>query len=382
MRSAAIVAVIFVMLNILACKVSSDRHDSSPSMNQNHHPSMKGVCWVGGDSISHYNFDDLTSAGSNWISQTPFAFQPDIYGPELRMNTDRAWWGETDRGIAHTTQLAKQHGVKVMLKPHIWLRTDDGKWRSDIAMKNEADWQAWFANYEIMIMHYAKLAERHQIESLCIGAELYQTTKQHPEKWRAMIKRIRSVYSGQLTYAANWYQEYEELSFWDALDYIGIQAYFPLSNSENPSKAELKSSWRKYKKSILKVSEKYNKKVVFTEIGYKNTADSAKEPWTWPQNMDKATVVASNELQVTLYEAMFESLYHEEWVDGFFIWKWFHTTYKYKDFKEYLLAREARFDSLRRVRKWRDRPKVYFTPQHTPALDILTLWYTKHQLSS
>lgn len=367
--------IVFVF-QLAACKIANDNWTSSPTMNTSHHPSKKGVCWVGGDSIGIYNFNDLQTIGGNWISQTPFAWQPDIYGPELNLNTDRAWWGETDRGIRHTAELAREKGIKTMLKPHIWLRSKDGKWRSDIEMKNENDWDEWFANYEIMIMHYARLAQKINIESLCIGTELYLTTKHHPDKWRAIIHNIKEVYDGELTYAANWYKEFEEVDFWDELDYIGIQAYFPLSKSDNPEKKVLLEQWAKHKKSIKKVSDKFDKPVVFTEIGYKNTADSAREPWAWPQNLDKATVSRSDETQIALYEAMFEALYHEEWVDGFFIWKWFHTTFRYKDFSEYFTAREARYDSLRRVRKWGDRPKVYFTPQHTEALNILADWYT------
>lgn len=382
MKLALYTSLVCIFLSTITCKVSSDQHDSTSTMTESHYPSMRGVCWVAGDSIGTHNFDDLMAIGGNWISQTPFAWQPDIYGPALHLNNDRAWWGEADRGIIHTTELAKQNGIKVMLKPHIWLRSADGKWRSDLAMKNEADWDLWFANYEVMILHYAELAERMQMESLCIGTELHQTTKHHPERWRAIIKKIRAIYSGDLTYAANWYKEYEEISFWDELDYIGIQGYFPLSDKENPTKADLKAAWSKHKKDIYKIAEKFDKKVVFTEIGYKNTADSAKEPWTWPQKLDKKTVITSNEMQIKLYEAMFESLYHEQWVDGFFIWKWFHTTHKYKDFKEYFVAREARYDSLRRVRKWGDRPKVYFTPQHTPALDVLKDWYLKPKATS
>jgi len=366
-----------VIFTVVRCKVSTDHLDNAKTYNENHNPSKLGVCWVGGDSISHYNFNDLLNTGGNWISQTPFAWQPDIYGPELHLNNDRAWWGEADKGIIHTTQLAKSKNIKTMLKPHIWLRVSDGKWRSDLEMKTDADWNTWFDNYETMIMHYATLAERLDIEALCIGTELYQTTKQHPEKWVDLISNIREVYSGELTYAANWYKEFEEIEFWDQLDYIGIQAYFPLSNKDKPSKNEILNNWKKHKQSMYQVAEKFNKKIVFTEIGYKNTADSAREPWSWPQNLDKESVTQSNETQVALYQAMFESLYHEEWVDGFFIWKWFHTTFRYQNFEEYFIAREARYDSLRRVRKWGDRPKVYFTPQHTEAIDILKEWYTK-----
>jgi len=369
-----------VLILFLSCRAPNDHLDTSKTYNENHKPSKLGVCWVGGDSISYHNFDSLLEHGGNWISQTPFAWQPDIYGPEIQLNNDRAWWGEADRGIKHTTAIAKSKNIKTMLKPHIWLRMSDGKWRSDLAMKNEQDWDSWFQNYEVMILHYANLAESLDIEALCIGTELYQTTKQHPDKWTDLISKVRNVYSGELTYAANWYKEFEEIEFWDQLDYIGIQAYFPLSKTDNPSKDEIVKNWKKHKSSIFEIAQKFNKKVVFTEVGYKNTADSAKEPWSWPQNLAKDAVTKSDETQIALYQAMFECLYHEEWMDGFFIWKWFHTTYRYQNFEEYFIAREARYDSLRRVRKWGDRPKVYFTPQHTKAKDVLKEWYTKSKV--
>jgi len=361
------------------CKVTDDNHYSkSTTASLDHNPSRLGVCWVAGDSITNHNFDQLKDVHANWISQTPFAWQPDIHGPEIHLNNDRAWWGEADRGLIHTTQIAQEEGIKVMLKPHIWLRSANGKWRSDLEMKNEEDWDIWFNNYEIMIMHYAELAQSMDIESLCIGTELHLTTKHHPEKWRAIIHKIRDIYDGELTYAANWYKEYEDITFWDELDYIGIQAYFPLSTSEEPSKEELLQNWEKHKHAMKKVADKYNKKIVFTEIGYKNTADSAIEPWTWPQKMDRETVKQSDQTQINLYEAMFEALYYETWVDGFFIWKWFNTTHKHKDFAEYFKAREARYDSLRRVRNRPERPNVYFTPQRTKAIDVLRDWYGKN----
>ena len=374
---------VIVSLVYLHCKVPDGNHFQQSNIsfdqidNLDHHPSKLGVCWVGGDSVSYHNIDQLTEVNGNWISQTPFAWQPDIFGPELHLNTDRAWWGEADRGLIHTTKIAKEKGVKVMLKPHIWIRSANGKWRSDLKMKSDEDWDKWFANYETMIMHYANLAQTHQIEALCIGTELHLTTKFHPDRWRAMIRKIRNVYDGELTYAANWYKEFEDITFWDDLDYIGVQAYFPLSHSENPSKEELVKSWEKHKHAMKKVADTYNKKIVLTEIGYKNTADSAIKPWTWPQNLELEKVVKSDQTQINLYEAMFESLYHEPWIDGFFIWKWFHSTHRYKDFPAYFTARQARFDSLRRVRKWGERPKVYFTPQRTEAIHVLKDWYGK-----
>jgi len=358
---------------ILAC--GSQGKNSKEVIDKSASPSMKGVCWVGGDSIAMHNFDQLLQIGGNWISQTPFGWQPQYNKPELRLNNERAWWGEADRGIIHTTNLAKQKGIKTILKPHIWLRTD-GKWRSDIEMQSKSEWEQWFRNYEAFIMHYARLAQQLNIEALCIGTELYITTRDHPKKWRLLIDKIRDVYDGQLTYAANWYKEYEEISFWDELDFIGIQGYFPLTKKEYPSKKDIMKGWKTHKSSIEKISKKYGKKVVFTEIGFKNTADSAKEPWTWPQQMDPSKVQISDETQILCYEAMFESLWNESWVDGFFIWKWFHTTYRHKDFEVFFAKQQARRDSFHKARNRKIRPRVYFTPQHTRALEVLSKWFS------
>jgi len=376
---------IFIYLILLTClglwmyssSCSTSQIDNNHlNWNTAHIPDKKGVCWVGGDSINIHNYDELIEVGANWISQTPFGWQDGINNPIIHMRTERAWWGESDRGIIHTTKLAKERGIKTMLKPHLWIRNANGKWRSDIAMDSSEDWDSWFENYEILIMHYARLAETAGIESLCLGTELHLATSLYPNKWRAIIGKVRQVYSGELTYAANWYKEYEDISFWDELDYIGIQAYFPLSNNEEVELDELLFSWLKHKKAIKRISDRYNKRVIFTEIGYKNTTDSAIEPWTWPQNLEKDEVVRSDDTQIVLYQAMFESLFHETWVDGIFIWKWFHTTYKFDEFTKYFKAREARFDSLRRVRNRKERPKIYFTPQTTAAIEVLKQWYS------
>ena len=342
-------------------------------------PKMKGVCWVAGDSIADHNIDDLLDVGADWISQTPFAWMGDYQSPDIGMNSDRVGWGESDHGLGHTAGLAREKGVKSMLKPHIWLRGREGKWRSDIAMTNEKDWETWFGNYGMIMLHYAHLAEESNMEALCIGTELHQTTKQHPEKWRKLIKEIRKVYSGQLTYAANWYQEYEDITFWDDLDYIGIQAYFPLSNHKIPTKEIINKSWDKHKKDIERVAKKFNKKVIFTEVGYKNTDDAAIEPWSWPQHLDAKEVKISEQTQLLCYQALFESIWHEPWMKGIFIWKWFNSSYRHNDIDTYFEERSGRWNKRRKDQGLEsiERPEVYFTPQLTKAKEELKQWYRR-----
>ena len=341
---------------------------------------MKGVCWVAGDSITDHNIKDLADVGANWLSQTPFGSMRDYQRPEVIMHIDRVGWGESTRGLKQTALLARSQGIKTMLKPHIWLRNRDGKWRSDIAMTNEKDWKAWFQNYGELILHYARIAEESNMEALCIGTELHQTTKDHPEKWRKLIKEIREIYSGQLTYAANWYKEYEDITFWDDLDFIGIQAYFPLSNQKSPSKKILTSSWERHKKDIYRVAKRYNKKVVFTEIGYKNTDDAAIEPWSWPQHLDADNVTISEQAQVKCYQALFESVWDEPWMDGIFIWKWFNSSYRHDDIGLYFEERSQRWNKRRKERGQDavERQQIYFTPQLTRAKEELRRWYSNN----
>jgi hypothetical protein len=44
-------------------------------------------------------------------------------------------------------------------------------------------------------------------------------------------------------YGCNWYPNVTAVNWWDAVDLIGVSAYFPLSSSTNPSLDELKNSW-------------------------------------------------------------------------------------------------------------------------------------------
>lgn len=313
---------------------------------------FRGVSWVAGDSITAEQLHALKQNHINWIAQTPFGWQRHYRSPEVMLNrSGRAYWGERDQGLILTTLLARRHGLKTLLKPHLWLmdRNDD-KWLGDISMDSEEQWQEWFANYSTFILHYARLAEEHQMEALCIGTELHTPAVTHEQEWRRLIRQIRQVYHGQLTYAANWYKEYEEIQFWDDLDFIGIQAYFPLTQKENPSLAELKKGWRKHLTQIEKLQRKYKKPIVFTEAGYKSTPDAAIEPWKWPDR-NWQEVVLSEETQANAYEALFQTFWPKPYFAGLFVWKWYP-----------------------RIRE-NQRDRHDFTPQQKIAEKVLAKWY-------
>lgn len=289
----------------------------------------KGVCWVGTrDSLAGGEVQRLVKTGANALSQTPFAFQSNIHSPEIRWSAynEQMWWGESARGIKTTLDSSGTFGITNILKPHIWVR---GSWPGEIEMLNEEDWKLWFENYRGFILDYARLAEELGIPVLCIGTELEKTT-QRTDDWRNVIAQIKKVYSGKLIYAAN-FTEFEQVEFWDDLDYIGIQAYFPLSKNLNPSLAELKKGWNEPIKRIEKSVRKFQKPVVFTEIGYCNTVDAAVEPWVWPN--ERKEIELSEEVQALCFEAFFEVAWQKPWMAGVFFWKWYpRGAYRSPDF--------------------------------------------------
>ena len=320
----------------------------------------RGVCWVAaGDSLTEYDMLPLVRNGVEWISQTTFGWQTKYDSPEIRLNA-RSTGGESDAGIAAASHLARKFGIRTVLKPHIWLpRNDSGKWRRDIAMDSEEEWEEWFDHYRQFMLHYARLAEEHGIEVLCVGTELHRTAVEREHDWRRLIADIRVIYGGKLIYAANWYEEFEEVAFWDDLDYIGIQAYFPLveeigkSDSDQvPSVEELQNGWEIHLKAIQRIHARFQKPVIITEIGYRSTVDAALEPWKWEGTDSGATSGKRVKTQANCYEAFFRSFWDEDFFAGVYLRKWFPD---YRDSG----GLEHRG----------------FTPQNKPAELIMRQWY-------
>ena len=245
-------------------------------------------------------------------------------------------------------------------------------------MQSEEDWKSWFCNYTDFLMHYANLAETCNIEIFCIGTELLIPATQYPEHWRNMIAQVRSVYSGKLTYAANFYREFEEISWWDDLDYIGIQGYFPLCEKETPTKEEMRKGWQPHLQKMKAISKKFDLPVIFTEIGYRNDPKAASEPWLWPSQIDRHATQVDNEFQARCYEAFFENCWEQDWFVGVFFWKWFHGTWRYPTHAEYFKERFRVQDSLVQIGEYPANYRqnvIGFTPQGRKAQEVMREYY-------
>ncbi len=283
---------------------------------------------------------------AEWIALNPFGYQSGISDPHVYHGDD-----PPDPHLLHAIREAHQLGLKVMLKPHIWLRrasSDD--WRGVIAMNTEEDWQSWFADYGKFILHYAAMAERENVALFCVGVELSRTAIEREADWRDLITRIRQRYSGPIVYAANWWGEYDRVAFWDAVDYIGINAFFPLTDRADPSLAELRAGAEAVADQIALVQRAANKPVIFTEVGFKSITGTSVRPWEWPRRIEPAINL---EEQSRCYQAVLETFWNRPWFYGLYWWKW------YSD-----LNPGGIHDGD-------------FTPRRKPAEQVLSEWYRK-----
>lgn len=274
-------------------------------------------------SLNATNLQPFIKNNYNWITLVPYSGQKDADSPTLIYHRgNRLDLVRRDSIWSHQIKIAHSQGFKVFLKPHIWMhKPSEGKWRSDIFPTNEDNWLLWQKNYREFILLYAKIAEENNVELFCVGTELSRLTLEKPEFWKTLIKDVRCIYSGKLTYAANWNNEFEKIMFWGDLDYIGIQAYFPLTKNTYPSVEQISEGWQKHLFSMKRIHEKYHQKIIFTEMGYKSTADSAIKPWEWIENYSNHSDLVSYETQANCYTAFFNQVWNKEWFEGVHIWQ-------------------------------------------------------------
>ena len=175
-----------------------------------------------------------------------------------------------------------------------------------------------FREYGEWIRHYALMAQELEVPLFAIGTELAKLTHGHRHRWQTLIEDIRQLYSGKLVYAANWGKEVQQVDFWDLLDYIGVDFYYPLSAHEHPSDEELEKGFEAALGQVRALHERHRKPVILTEIGYAST----KSPWKKPHASDQEHEL-SPEDQARAYEIAFRCLADEtDWIHGIYWWKW------------------------------------------------------------
>lgn len=288
----------------------------SVSFFSNNTKKINGICFVAPPhQVTTTHLKPIKSIHANWIAITPYAFsRPN--SPKVTFNHQKQWRGETENGTIETIKAAKKLGLKIMMKPHIWVMGQG--WAGEYDLQSEEDWKNWESDYRKYILRFAKISDSLSVEMICIGTEYKKAVQKRPEFWIDLITDIRSFYDGQITYAANW-DNFENVTFWDKLDYIGIDAYFPISKTETPEVSELSEKWQPVFGRLKDFSAQNKKSILFTEFGYRSMAYTAAGHW----EMDNQNATVNLEGQQNALQALFNTFWRQNWFSGGFLWKWY-----------------------------------------------------------
>lgn len=267
-----------------------------------------------GSERARQSIQALQALGVNALAIVPYSYMPNPNQPSPFPLMRKAGT-ENDEAVLFAHFVAQRNGQMTLLKPQIWLGR--GSWPGDVNFDTASDWPLFFQYYKRWIAHYALLAEMYGFDALCIGTELRYTTLQQPAEWQRLIADLRHIYSGTMTYAANWGEEAEQLTFWHDLDVIGVNCYYPLSSSPSATKADLEVGAARIMDKLANIAAQAQRPMWLTEVGFR----SAVAPWVSP-HAEAGDRAVDTLAQAQCYELLLAAAADKPWLQGMFWWKW------------------------------------------------------------
>lgn len=261
--------------------------------------------------------DFLARRGVTWISITPFGRIWDLASTEIAMDFE-APYEENRRAVRAMIEQAHARGMRVLLIPHLWVET--GGWRGEIDPGSPEGWAAYQESYRAFVLAWARDAQAAGADAFSIGVECKSWSGRFGGFWRSLIADVRAEFSGLVTYSANW-DEAQDVLFWDQLDLIGINAFYPLADEPGASFEDYVEGAMRARAQVAELAEVLEMPVLFVEVGYTTRTDAAVQPWLWPDEM--TGVVVDEHEQARALLASMRAFLPEEWFAGFFVWRYY-----------------------------------------------------------
>lgn len=307
-RSLIVAAVILGSGGSAASADERPRHDWGQVRGVTISTHIDGQDWANDGIVA--TMREIREIGANWVTIHPYAG----IGADGTVRFRRLEPRDRPESIARPIREAHALGLKIMIKPHLAYWGSPFRWRGEIGFDEPAEWERFWSSYEAWIVRLARVSR--DADAFVVGTELGRTLGFERE-WRRVIAAVRRSTDVSLTYAANW-DRFTEVRFWDGLDAIGIQAYFPLTDDPEPSEAAIREGWASWMSRVRAFSRSVGRPVLFTELGYNRSTSAPARPWE-----AGAADVRGGPAQQACMRAALRAVEGEASVAGVFLWKWF-----------------------------------------------------------
>jgi hypothetical protein len=253
---------------------------------------------------------EIATTGANTVCLSPGGYQENAASSSLFIEQRKVPPPQRVEGLI---RLAHKLGLRVVVMPMVLLENaGTGEWRGVIRPRQP---DKWWEDYENFILYYAKIAEKAKAEVFIIGSELVSQSEE-VDRWRRLIRKVRKVYSGRISYSANW-DHYNKIRWWGDVDIIGMTTYYDLVGEKSPTLEVLLNAWKPIKKDILSWQRRFNRPIIFTEVGWPNQEGCAKAPWNYYGSTKPDPTAQAN-----CFEAFFRTWQGEKAVAGVLVWEW------------------------------------------------------------
>lgn len=252
--------------------------------------------------------DAIAATGANRVTFIVTVYQATRTSSQLRTDDPRT---PTVAAVSAAIASARTRGLNVAIKLHV--DVDDGAWRGSIDPQDRA---AWFSEYAAFVEGWAGVAETEGAQSLVFGTELATLTATAGSQWRSVIGVARASFPGTLAYAASW-DEAQRVTFWDALDNVGVDAYFPVTERDDAGRLDMLVGWSAWLERLHRLHRQTGKRIMLTEIGYRSVDGAGRAPFefTGGGTLDLRE-------QADLYWAALEATGDKSWIEGLDWWNW------------------------------------------------------------
>lgn len=275
-------------------------------------------------------------------------------------------------------EAALAQGITPILKPHLIVggsANDRGEIGLDWGADDAAVEAQWFDSYFNFISTYARISAEECLPCLVLATELpslvadtAETGLRRDQEWRFLAARVRGIFPGLLTYAAN-SSSVADITWWDAMDYIGLNAYFTLTTDPAPNLETIEKGWVRntipntrrafhlrgkdpvdIPAQLAAISARFNRPVAFTEIGYRSAdyaaSDMHDQGYVW------LTRSVNQRLQADLLTGMYKTFADKPWFRGAYIWAR-HAGDEDRSHQRYLRSHDVRGKEAEQViRRW------------------------------